>query len=74
MNSPSGLKDSEVILGGLLYPLESDSMDKSDWYSETLLAYRKEIVNLLLMEFVWMTYQMIFKRQKMFLKSCITKS
>lgn len=34
----SGLKDSEVILGGLLYPLESDSMDKSDWYSETIFG------------------------------------
>lgn len=34
----SGLKDSEVVLGGLLYPLEADFMDKSDWSSETLFG------------------------------------
>ena len=33
----ASLESSEVILGGLLYPLDSPS-DKHDWFSETLFG------------------------------------
>ena len=34
----ASLENSEVTLGGLLYPLDSPSGDKHDWFSETLFG------------------------------------
>ena len=34
----SSLDNSEVVLGGLLYPLESPTRDKQNWFSETLFG------------------------------------
>jgi hypothetical protein len=34
----ASLDNSEVALGGLLYPLESPSIDKQDWFSDTLFG------------------------------------